>query len=104
MCETPTVRRPVVIPDKDPNGLHLRPAQVLVQLAQKFKSKIEVVRETTRVDATSIFEMLTLAAMPGVEIVLEAQGEDAEQAIDALCRFIENGFTNEDTPCQNPAP
>ncbi len=104
MCDLPIVRRQVTIPDKDPNGLHMRPAQVLVQTAKRFKSKIEVVRETLRVDATSIFDVLTLAAMPGVAIVLEAQGEDAQQAIDELCRFIENGFASEDTPCQNPAP
>jgi phosphocarrier protein len=101
--ESPVVRRAVIITDKDPLGLHMRPAQLLVQLALKYKCKIEVVRETLRVDAKSIFEVLTLAAEPGVELVLEAVGEDAQEAVNCLARFVENGFANDETPCQHPA-
>jgi phosphocarrier protein len=103
MSESPTVRRAVVIPAKDPHGLHMRPAQLLVALALKYQSKIEIVRETIRVDAKSIFDVLTVGGEPGVEIVLEAAGDDAEQAIAELCRFIENGFESENTASQEPA-
>ena len=103
MSDSPTVRRSVVIPDKDTNGLHMRPAQEFVKLALGYKSKIEVIRETLRVDAKSIFDVMTLAAEPGVEIVLEAWGDDAEQAVDQLARFIENGFESEETQCPGPA-
>jgi phosphocarrier protein len=102
MCESPTVRRSVVIPDKDSNGLHMRPAQAFVKLALRHRCNIEVVRETLRVDAKSILEVMTLAAEPGVEVVLEARGDGAEQAIEELARFIENGFV-EETQCQDPA-
>jgi phosphotransferase system HPr-like phosphotransfer protein len=47
--------------------------------------------------------MLTLGAEPGVELRLEARGENAEQALDALARFIENGFVLEQTEGQPPA-
>jgi phosphotransferase system HPr (HPr) family protein len=103
MSDSPTVRRAVVIPDKDPNGLHMRPAHALVELAKRYQSKIEIVRETIRVDAKSIFDVLTIGGEPGVEIVLEAWGDDAETAVDALTRFIESGFETTDTTCQNPA-
>jgi phosphocarrier protein len=103
MSDLPTVRRTVVIPNKDPNGFHMRPAQAFVALALRYHSRIELVRETIRVDAKSIFDVLTIGGDPGVEIVLEACGDDADQAVDALTRFIENGFEATDTPCQNPA-
>jgi phosphocarrier protein len=98
--DVPTVRRTVVIPDKDPLGLHMRPAQLLVQLALKYQCKIEVIRETLRVDAKSIFEVLTLAAEPGVTIEFEAVGDDAEEAVDSLARLVENGFANNETQSQ----
>jgi|EndMetStandDraft_7_1072992.scaffolds.fasta_scaffold268421_2 phosphocarrier protein HPr len=102
MNDTPIARRNVVIPNKDPNGFHLRPAQAFVKLALRYKSKIELVREMIRVDAKSIFDVLTIGGEPGVEITLEAQGDDAEQALDELARFIESGF-EDSTTCQNPA-
>src|SRR6185436_11840467 len=100
MNETPIVRRTVVINDKDPIGLHLRPASGLAKLALRYKCKIDIVREfvretkreTVRVDAKSILDLMTLAAEPGVEITLEAQGDDAEAAVEALARYIDDGF------------
>jgi phosphocarrier protein HPr len=100
MNDLPTVRRTVVITDKDPLGLHMRPAQLLVQLALKYQSKIDVIRDTLRVDAKSIFDVLTLAAEPGVTIEFEAQGDDAEQAIESLARYVENGFVMDETKSQ----
>jgi phosphocarrier protein len=67
----------------------------------KFTSEIEVVRENLRVDGKSIMHMLTLGAEPGAELALEARGEDAEQAVAALARFIENGFVIDQTECQS---
>jgi phosphocarrier protein len=98
------VRRTAVISDKDPLGLHLRPAQLLSQLANRFQSEIEVIRESLRVDAKSILHVMTLAAAPGVELVLEARGPDAQEAVDKLARFLENGFIVEEPPSQETGP
>ena len=98
---SPVVQRVVRINDKDPLGLHIRPAEQFVRLAMRFTSEIEVVRENLRVDGKSIMHMLTLGAEPGTELVLEARGEDAEQALEALARFIDNGFVNDQTECQS---
>jgi phosphocarrier protein len=67
----------------------------------KFPCEIEVVRESLRVDGKSIMHMLTLGAEPGVELILEARGDEAEQAVAALARFIDNGFVNDETECQS---
>lgn len=88
-------QREVVVSDKDPLGLHIRPAEQFVRLAMKFVSDIEVVRESLRVDGKSIMHMLTLGAEPGAQLRLEARGDDAEQAVVALASFIENGFVHD---------
>lgn len=93
----PSVRRSVVISDADPVGLHLRPAQLFVQLASQFQSEIEVSRDSLRVDGKSIFEMMTLAAEPGTTLEIEARGDDALRAVEALVRFVDNGFAIDKT-------
>ncbi len=98
--ESAVVRRMVVITDKDPQGLHLRPAQLFSQLAERFQCDIEVIRDTLRVDGKSIMQLITLAGLPGVELVIEARGDDAQEAVDSLARFIENGFAVEETQGQ----
>lgn len=100
---SPAAQRVVVISDKDPLGLHIRPAEQFVRLAMKFPCEIEVVRENLRVDGKSIMHMLTLGAEPGAELRLEARGDDAESALEALVRFIESGFVLEPTEGQPPA-
>src|SRR5688500_20261208 len=92
---SPVAQRVVIVSDKDPLGLHIRPEEQFVRLAMKFPCEIEVVRETLRVDGKSIMHMLTLGAEPGAQLVLEARGETAAEAVEALARFIENGFVNE---------
>jgi phosphocarrier protein HPr len=96
---SPVAQRVVTISDKDPLGLHIRPAEQFVRLAMKFPCEIEVVRENLRVDGKSIMHMLTLGADPGTELTIEARGENAELAVAALARFIENGFTIDETEC-----
>ena len=98
--ESAVVRRTVVISDKDPQGLHLRPAQLLSQMADGFHADIEVIRDTLRVDAKSIMQLITLAGLPGVELVIEARGDDAQEAVDRLARFIESGFSVGETQGQ----
>ena len=100
---SPVVQREVVIREDDPLGMHLRPAKAFSQLALRFESEIEVVRDKLRVDAKSIINVLTLGAGPGVKLMLEARGDDAQEAIDALARFIENGFTVDEKECQSQA-
>ena len=51
---------------------------------------------TSAVEAKSIIDVLTLGAAQGTELVLEADGDDAEEAVEALAELVENGFPIED--------
>jgi phosphocarrier protein HPr len=74
------------------NGLHIRPAEQLARLANQFASQIGLIYESQRVDAKSIMEMLTLGASEGASVVIEARGEDAQQAVDAIMSLVQSEF------------
>ena len=76
----------------NPQGLHARPADMFVKLAVQFQSRIDVTKDGWRVDGKSILDMLTLAAVSGAQLHLEATGPDAQAAIDALAALVQNGF------------
>ena len=69
---------------ENPLGLHARPAAVFVQEASRFSSEIQVVRGDIRVSGKSIMGIMMLAAEQGAEIVVEVDGEDAQECIEAL--------------------
>ncbi len=74
-------------------GLHARAAAKLVRLATSFQSEIYLVRTDARqgrVDAKSILGILLLAATPGTEIEISADGVDAEAAVEALCKLVDD--------------
>ncbi len=92
------IRRVIVVQNEQ--GLHARPAEMFVRLAQQFESKLEVVKEGYRVEARSIMDLLTLGAAKGTELVLEADGPDAQEAVDALAKLVAEGFPREDADNQ----
>ncbi|MCI0333380.1 MAG: HPr family phosphocarrier protein [Planctomycetes bacterium] len=90
---TPVTR---VIVIRNEQGLHARPADMFVKLANQFNARIVLVRDNYRVEARNIMDLLTLGAGPGTELVLEAYGDDAQQAVEALAQLVESGFPKED--------
>jgi phosphotransferase system HPr (HPr) family protein len=92
--QTPRVTRKIVI--RNAQGLHARPAEKFARLAMQFQSRIELVREGRRVVASSIMELLTLGAAQGTELILEAEGPDAEEAVEALAKLVESGIPLEE--------
>jgi len=76
-------------------GMHLRPAQQLVQTVLKFKCDVHVHKDGQRVNAKSIMGLLTLAAAKGTRILVVCDGDDAEKAIEAIRKLIESGFGEE---------
>jgi phosphotransferase system HPr (HPr) family protein len=87
---TPPVTRAVVI--HHANGMHARPAELFARTALKSESRIEVRSNRETADGKSILHLLTLGAVDGTELVIEADGSDAEQAVDALAKLVESGF------------
>jgi phosphocarrier protein HPr len=73
-------------------GLHARAASRLVNCASGFASEIEIVRGTRSVNAKSIMGVLTLAAGLGAELVVQAKGQDEQQAVDAVAALFRDRF------------
>jgi phosphotransferase system HPr (HPr) family protein len=73
-------------------GLHARPAMLFTQTAGKFNSEIAVVMGDRTVDGKAMLEVMTLAAERGTELVLKAKGPDADEALDALTKLVDEDF------------
>jgi len=76
-------------------GLHARPAALFVQTANKFKSDITVAKDGIKVNAKSILGVLSLGAEKGAHIIIETDGEDEKEAMQALETLIEDKFGEE---------
>ncbi len=77
-------------------GLHARAAARLVKLASTFGSDIVLERDGREVNGKSIMGVMMLAAGKGTRLKLRAEGEDAEQALDAIGQLIEDRFGEEE--------
>ena len=86
----PVVEASLVITNKV--GLHLRPAGLLVQTAARFQSKIVLLFADKTANAKSIMSVMKLGVSMGDTIVVQAEGEDAEQAIAALTDLVHRNF------------
>ncbi len=84
------ISRPLTIINR--LGLHARAATRLVNCASEFNAQIIIRKGTRSINGKSIMGVLTLAASPGTELVIEASGDDEEQAIEAIARLILNRF------------
>jgi len=73
-------------------GLHARASAKLTQLASEFQSEIWLSRSGRRVNAKSIMGVMMLAAGKGSTVLVEAQGPDAEKALQALQALIAERF------------
>ena len=73
-------------------GLHARPAMAFVELAGTFKAAVTVCRDQQAVDGKSIMQMMMLAATKGTELLVKADGPDAEEACAALKKLVDSGF------------
>ena len=71
-------------PSADPAGLHARPAARFVQAASRFQSRIVLRYGGREADAKSLIALLGLTIRPSSEVVITADGPDAEAAIAAL--------------------
>jgi phosphocarrier protein HPr len=69
-------------------GLHGRPAAQFVKTAKQFSSKIVVVKGEREVNAKSPLKLMTLGTKRGDKVVIRAEGDDAEEAVNALVEFI----------------
>ncbi len=73
-------------------GLHARASAKFVKLASTFDAEVTVSRDGSTVDARSIMGLMMLAAGPGCQIEIAAEGPQAQPAVDALVELVEARF------------
>lgn len=73
-------------------GLHARAASKFVQTASKFEADVRVAKDGREVSGKSIMGVMMLAAARGSRILVRAEGDDAEAALDALEALVRDRF------------
>jgi phosphotransferase system HPr (HPr) family protein len=86
------IRKKIVVENK--LGLHARPAALFVQKANEFESHIVVEKDNEKVNGKSIMGILMLGAECGSSIIIEAEGQDAQMAVQQLERLVSNNEPN----------
>lgn len=74
------------------HGLHARPAAQFVKTSNQYSAEIWVEKDEERVNGKSIMGLMMLAAGPGSNILVEANGQDETEAMTALETLVTEGF------------
>ena len=77
---------------KDAQGIHARPAGVLVKEAGRFKSDITIEKDGKKADAKRIFAVMGLGVKSGETITVNIEGEDEDIAASSLQGFLQNNL------------
>ncbi|MBD8070785.1 HPr family phosphocarrier protein [Bacillus sp. PS06] len=70
-------------------GLQARPAALFVQEANRFSSDVFIEKDGKKVNAKSIMGLMSLAVSSGAKITLITEGNDEQEALEALIKFVE---------------
>jgi phosphocarrier protein len=73
-------------------GLHARASAKLAKLASEFDAQVFVSHESETADARSIMDLLMLVAHTGCTIEIKGRGVEADAAVTAIARLVEEGF------------
>ena len=83
---------------RNADGLHMRPAMQFVDIASTFECDVTVSNSENTVDGKSIMQMSMLAATCGTKLKVRAEGADAQDAIEALQKLVEEKMFGEPPP------
>jgi phosphocarrier protein HPr len=87
----PTASRLVVVNNSE--GLHARAATLIADLVRRFDAKVKLATGKQEVEGTEVLQILSLGAGQGEQLLIEATGHDAEEAVEALVRLFADNFT-----------
>jgi phosphocarrier protein len=73
-------------------GLHARASAKLTQMAGSYPCEVWMERNGRRINAKSIMGVMMLAAGKGARIIVDCEGERAEEALAALLALIASKF------------
>ena len=76
----------------DPEGIHARPAGELVKLVKGFESKITIEKDGKTVECRKLLALMGLGVKKDQEIVLRADGDDEDAAIEKLSTFLQENL------------
>jgi phosphocarrier protein HPr len=89
-----SMRRTVAI--TNPQGFHMRPMAAFVETARRFPCTVTVTRAgMAPVDGKNMLALMGLVALQGTELVIEAAGQRADEALDALVLVFERNYDEE---------
>ena len=77
---------------KNALGLHTRPAAAIVKMLQPLKSSVYFTYKNETINARSIMSILMLAARKNSQIVITAEGDDAQEAMQVMVQSFEEQF------------
>jgi phosphotransferase system HPr (HPr) family protein len=80
---------------RNKTGLHARPAAIIVQKANEFRSDIFFEKGEDKVNAKSIMGVMMLAAAEGSAVKILVSGEDEQEALEQMTRLLESDIDNE---------
>lgn len=69
-------------------GIHLRPAGMLVSEANRWRSHVMLVHGEHRMNCKSLMSLVAFPVCPGDEVTIECDGEDEEQALKSVVEFL----------------
>lgn len=84
------IRETILIKNK--LGLHARASAKLVTITSSFASRVHLKRDEKKVDGKSIMSVMMLAASQGTELMIEVEGDDETQALQAIRSLIDDYF------------
>lgn len=90
MSDNVSVRESVVVEGE--NGLHMIPCSRIAHAAREAEAEIRVLKDDVIVDARNVTELLTLGAVQGTSLVLEAHGVDAAAAVQRIVELFRTNF------------
>ena len=73
-------------------GLHARPASIFVEKANEYQAEVKLIKESQAANAKSIMGIMSLGVNQDTEVTIQAEGEDAEEAVESLVTLVENNF------------
>ncbi|MBC8330016.1 MAG: HPr family phosphocarrier protein [Planctomycetes bacterium] len=88
-----TVVREVTVVNEQ--GVHARPSHAIVECASRFQAEVALVHDGRRADARSILSVMTLGAVRGASVRIEASGDQAGEAAAALAELFDGGFAEQ---------
>lgn len=76
----------------DPEGIHARPAGLLVKKAKEFACDVKIAKDGKAMNCKAIFGIMGLGVKKGEEVTITFDGEDEDQAYEAVSSFMQENL------------